>query len=79
MSNVLPALRRALDILPSPEADRPGLLLRDPLHMGENMKCINSILMIENRVIFAHRLGKTPFIALPAGVKGPSRKITRFC
>ena len=31
MSNVLPALRRALDILPSPQADRPGLLLRDPL------------------------------------------------
>ena len=35
MSNVLPALRRALDILPSPEADRPGLLLRDPLGYAE--------------------------------------------
>ena len=32
MSNVLPTLRRALDIMPSPETDRPGLLLRDPLH-----------------------------------------------
>ncbi len=35
MSNVLPALRRALDILPSPQADRPGLLLRDPLGYAE--------------------------------------------
>ena len=35
MSDVLPALRRALDILPSPEAGRPGLLLRDPLHYAE--------------------------------------------
>jgi hypothetical protein len=35
MSNVLPVLRRTLDILPSPEADRPGLLLRDPLHYAE--------------------------------------------
>ena len=35
MSNVLPALRRALDILPSPEADRPGLLLRDPFGYTE--------------------------------------------
>jgi AmmeMemoRadiSam system protein B len=31
MSNLLPALRRALDIMPSPETDRPGLLIRDPL------------------------------------------------
>ena len=31
MSNVLPVLRRGIDIIPSPEADRPGLLLRDPL------------------------------------------------
>ncbi len=31
MSNVLPALRRSLDIMPSPETDRPGLLIRDPL------------------------------------------------
>jgi len=35
MSNLIPALRRALDILPSPEADRPGLLLRDPLGYAE--------------------------------------------
>ena len=35
MSNVLPALRRALDILPSPQADQPGLLLRDPLGYAE--------------------------------------------
>jgi predicted class III extradiol MEMO1 family dioxygenase len=35
MSIVLPALRRALDILPSPAADRPGLLLRDPFQYAE--------------------------------------------
>jgi len=35
MSNVLPALRRALDILPSPEADQPGLIIRDPFHYAE--------------------------------------------
>jgi len=35
MSNVLPALRPALDILPSPEPDRPGLLIRDPLHYAD--------------------------------------------
>jgi hypothetical protein len=31
MSNLLPPLRRVLDIMPSPEANRPGLLIRDPL------------------------------------------------
>jgi len=31
MSNVLPTLRRTIDILPSPDASRPGLLMRDPL------------------------------------------------
>jgi len=37
MSKVLPALRRTLDILPSPEADRPGLLIRDPMHYTETI------------------------------------------
>jgi MEMO1 family protein len=37
MSNVLPALRRALDIFPSPEADQPGLLLRDPFRYTETV------------------------------------------
>ena len=32
MSEILPPLRRALDIMPSPETDRPGLLIRDPFH-----------------------------------------------
>ena len=31
MSNLLPILRLGIDFIPSPEADRPGLLLRDPL------------------------------------------------
>jgi len=31
MARVLPALRRGLDVMPSPLPDRPGLLLRDPL------------------------------------------------
>jgi hypothetical protein len=37
MSELLPALRRALDILPSPESDRPGLLIRDPLHYSDTV------------------------------------------
>jgi hypothetical protein len=37
MSNRLPALRRALDILPSPETHRPGLLIRDPLRYTDTV------------------------------------------
>ena len=32
MSDILPRLRMGLDFLPSPEANRPGLLVRDPFH-----------------------------------------------
>jgi len=32
----LPALRRALDVMPSPDENHPGLLLRDPLGYSEN-------------------------------------------
>lgn len=35
MSNVLPKLRGALDLIPSPQADRPGLLIRDPFQYTE--------------------------------------------
>ena len=37
MSNVVPALRRALDIMPSPENNRPGLLIRDPFHYTDTV------------------------------------------
>jgi hypothetical protein len=37
MSRRLPALRRGLDILPSPETSRPGLLLRDPLRYTDKV------------------------------------------
>ena len=37
MSNQLPALRRTIDILPSPETDRPGLLIRDPLRYTDTV------------------------------------------
>ena len=37
MSNRLPALRRTIDILPSPETDRPGLLIRDPLRYADTV------------------------------------------
>ncbi len=36
MSKVLPRLRPALDIIPSPSPDRPGLVLRDPLRYSED-------------------------------------------
>jgi hypothetical protein len=37
MSEILPPLRRALDIIPSPEPDRPGLLIRDPFHYTDTV------------------------------------------
>lgn len=37
MSNQLPALRHALDIIPSTESSRPGLLLRDPLRFTDKV------------------------------------------
>jgi len=37
MSNQLPALRRTIDILPSPDTARPGLLIRDPLHYTDTV------------------------------------------
>jgi AmmeMemoRadiSam system protein B len=35
MATVLPALRRNLDLMPSPVPDRPGLLMRDPYRYAE--------------------------------------------
>jgi AmmeMemoRadiSam system protein B len=35
MASVLPALRRNLDLMPSPVPDRPGLLVRDPYRYAE--------------------------------------------
>jgi AmmeMemoRadiSam system protein B len=35
MPEVLPALRRGLDLMPSPLAERPGLLIRDPFRYAE--------------------------------------------
>jgi hypothetical protein len=37
MSNLLPGLRHPLDILPSPQTDRPGLLIRDPMHYADTV------------------------------------------
>ena len=37
MARVLPALRRTLDVIPSPETHRPGLLLRDPLRYTDRV------------------------------------------
>jgi MEMO1 family protein len=37
MSRKLPVLRRELDIVPSAETNRPGLILRDPLHYTEKV------------------------------------------
>ena len=40
MSKYLPRLRSALDIMPSPVQDRPGLVLRDPLRYSEDVLLI---------------------------------------
>jgi MEMO1 family protein len=37
MASVLPALRRNLDLMPSPVPDRPGLLVRDPYRYAESV------------------------------------------
>jgi hypothetical protein len=37
MASVLPALRRNLDLMPSPVPDRPGLLVRDPYRYAETV------------------------------------------
>jgi MEMO1 family protein len=37
MSRSLPALRRGLDVIPSPDTNQPGLLLRDPLRYTEKV------------------------------------------
>ncbi|HVR71452.1 MAG TPA: AmmeMemoRadiSam system protein B [Vicinamibacteria bacterium] len=42
MTRVLPALRRNLDLMPSPAADRPGLLMRDPFRFAEAVLVIPS-------------------------------------
>ncbi|MFQ5791228.1 MAG: AmmeMemoRadiSam system protein B, partial [Acidobacteriota bacterium] len=40
MSEFLPRLRTALDIMPSPSPDRPGIVLRDPLGYADDMLII---------------------------------------
>ncbi len=37
MSDLLPPLRRVLDIMPSPDTSRPGLVIRDPMRYTEAM------------------------------------------
>ena len=40
MSHVLPRLRISLDFMPSPDPERPGLLIRDPYHFSDSMLLI---------------------------------------
>jgi len=40
MSTFLPALRRDLDLMPSPVPERPGLLMRDPMRFSESVLII---------------------------------------
>jgi AmmeMemoRadiSam system protein B len=40
MTIFLPALRHDLDLMPSPVADRPGLLMRDPMRFGDSVLVI---------------------------------------
>jgi MEMO1 family protein len=45
VSRPLPPLRRNLDLTPSPVADRPGLLVRDPFRFAESVLIIPSALV----------------------------------
>jgi hypothetical protein len=40
MTTTLPALRHDLDVMPSPVAEQPGLLMRDPMRFGESVLII---------------------------------------
>ncbi|HME05668.1 MAG TPA: AmmeMemoRadiSam system protein B [Bryobacteraceae bacterium] len=40
MSHPLPRLRLSLDFMPSPDPERPGLLIRDPYHFSDTMLLI---------------------------------------
>ena len=40
MSRILPRLRTALDFLPSPDAKRPGLIIRDPFRYSDAVLCL---------------------------------------
>ena len=40
MAHVLPRLRLGLDFMPSPDPERPGLLIRDPYHFSDTMLLI---------------------------------------
>ncbi len=40
MSHALPRLRISLDFMPSPDPERPGLLIRDPYHFSDSMLLI---------------------------------------
>jgi MEMO1 family protein len=45
VSETLPALRRNLDVMPSPVPERPGLLIRDPFRYAESVLIIPSPLV----------------------------------
>ena len=46
MSQVLPRLRLGLDIMPSPIAEKPGLLIRDPFRYSDRVLIIPSFLTL---------------------------------
>jgi AmmeMemoRadiSam system protein B len=45
VARILPPLRRTLELTPSPAAERPGLLVRDPFRFAESMLIIPSALV----------------------------------
>ncbi len=51
MSRTLPALRRGLDIIPSPETHRPGLLLRDPMRYTDKIVLVPPALIVGLRCL----------------------------
>src|SRR6188768_1388092 len=44
MPFTLPRLRRALDLMPSPVEERPGLLIRDPFHYTDQIVIVPPLL-----------------------------------
>jgi predicted class III extradiol MEMO1 family dioxygenase len=72
MAARMPALRQDLDVMPSPVADRPGLLVRDPMGFAEGMLIVPPPLIPAARDLRrAVRRGRREGGARPAGGRRP--------
>ena len=70
MSSPLPPLRRELDIMPSPSAEQPGLLIRDPFQYS-NAVIIVPPLLTQGLPLFDGQQTELDLRALLTRLTGP--------